>query len=310
MIKLTTPVAFFTFNRIDTTKQVFEAIRRAKPPKLYLVSDGPRDHVAGEKEKVAAVRDYMESHVDWDCQVFKNYADRNMGCGKRVSSGISWVFEQEEEAIILEDDCLPDDTFFLYCQEMLEYYREDERIMIIGGSNSAASDYHTKEEYLFTKIPLIWGWASWRRAWELYDYDIKTWPEQKKKKAFRKLMPLKAYWVYEAEFDALYRHSYDTWDYQLYYAVMLHDKLNIAPRVSYTKNIGFQGEATHTTGAQNITAVEAGRCTFPIRHRAEVIWDEEFDRFYLERKGKHGFTAKIKSMLGLDINKPIWEKKK
>ena len=302
-----TPVAFFTFNRLETTKRVFEAIREAKPPRLYLVSDGAREHVAGEKEKVETVRTYLETHIDWECQVFKNYASGNMGCGRRVSSGISWVFENEEEAIILEDDCLPDPSFFLYCQDMLDYYRDNEKIMMIGGSNPAAY-YEVAEDYLFTKIPYIWGWATWRRSWKLYDFDLKTWPEQKKNHMFRRLMPLKAYWVYMAEFDALYKHVYDTWDYQLMYATMLHDKLNIVPKISYTQNIGFQEESTHTKGTPESMEQKVGACTFPIKHREEVEWDREFDQMYFKRTNRHGLTVKIKSILGLDVNKSIWEK--
>ncbi|MBD5531529.1 MAG: glycosyltransferase family 2 protein [Lachnospiraceae bacterium] len=307
MDQLTTPVAFFTFNRLSTTKQVFEAIRQARPRKLYLVSDGARARVAGEKEKVDEVRAYLESHIDWECEVHKNYAEQNMGCGRRVSSGISWVFDQEEEAIILEDDCLPDPTFFTYCQEMLAYYRDDERIMVIGGSNPAAY-YETEQDYLFTKVPFIWGWASWRRAWKLYDFDIKSWEKEKKNPVFRKVLPLKSYWVYTAEFDALYRHSYDTWDYQLMYATLLHDKLNIVPRQSYTRNIGFQEESTHTSGELKSVELRAGACRFPIRHREEVVWDEEFDRTYFKRANGHGLIVKIKSILGLDVNRSVFGK--
>lgn len=302
-----TPVAFFTFNRLDTTKRVFEAIRDAKPPRLYLVSDGAREHVAGEKEKVEMVRAYLESHIDWECQVFKNYAPENMGCGKRVSSGITWVFENEEDAIILEDDCLPDQKFFLYCQDMLEHYRDDERIMVIGGNNPAGY-FEIEEDYTFTKIPYIWGWASWRRAWKLYDYDLKTWPEQKKNPIFHKVMPLMAYWVYMAEFDTLYRHAYDTWDYQLMYATMLYDKLNIVPKISYTRNIGFQEESTHTKGTPKGVEQKIGASRFPVKYREEVEWDYKFDQIYHKKTCKHGLIVKIKSILGLDINKSIWEK--
>lgn len=309
MGQLTTPVAFFTFNRLVTTKQVFEAIREAKPPRLYLVSDGARPHVAGEAERVAEVRSYLESHIDWECEVHKNYAEQNMGCGRRVSSGISWVFENEEEAIILEDDCLPDPSFFTYCQEMLAHYRDDERIMVVGGSNPAAY-YETEHDYLFTKVPFIWGWASWRRAWKLYDFDLKTWEKEKKNPVFRRVLPLKSYWVYTAEFDALYQHFYDTWDYQLMYATILHDKLNIVPRQSYTRNIGFQEESTHTKKAPESVEQNVGACRFPIHYRREIVWDEEFDRMYFKRTNKHGPVVKIKSLLGFDINRSIFGKKR
>lgn len=309
MDQLTTPVAFFTFNRLSTTKQVFEVIRQMRPCKLYLISDGARAHVQGEKEKVDAVRAYVESHIDWECEIHKNYAEQNMNCGRRVSSGISWVFEQEEEAIILEDDCLPDPTFFTYCQEMLMRYRDDERIMVIGGCNRAAY-YETRHDYLFTKVPYIWGWASWRRAWRLYDFDLKTWEQEKKNPIFRRVLPLQSYWVYMAEFDALYRHSYDAWSYQLMYATIIHDKLNIAPRRSYTRNIGFQEGGTHTTRELKGVDLRPGACRFPIQHREQVEWDEDFDRTYFKRANRHGSIVKVKSILGLDVNQSIWERKR
>lgn len=307
---LKTAVAFCVFKNLDTTKQVFERIREAKPPKLYIVADSARAHVPGEQEKVEAVRRYIEEHIDWECEVFKNYAGDNMGCGRRISSGLNWVFEQEEQAIILEDDCVPDSTFFRYCQEMLEYYKEDERIMMISGNNPYASCYHGNEDYLFSKVPFIWGWASWRRAWKLYDYDLKTLPENRKSSLFKRVLPTKAYWVYMAEYESLYRHEFDTWDYQLMYAGILHDKLNIVPCESHVFNIGFSEEATHTFRAPKWMKQEVSPVRFPIRHRGKVLWDEAFDRGYFKAANRHGLIVKIKYMLGLDVNKSVFEKLK
>jgi hypothetical protein len=132
--QLKTPVALIIFKRPDTTERVFETIRQAKPPKLLVVADGPRTDQPGEAEKCAATRAIID-RVDWDCEVLKNYSDSNLGCGLRPATGISWVFEQVEEAIVLEDDCVPHPTFFRFCEELLEYYRHDERIMSISGIN-------------------------------------------------------------------------------------------------------------------------------------------------------------------------------
>lgn len=305
MVELKVPVVFFVFNRIETTKRVFDAIRRVKPKKLYLVSDAARNAVKGEKEVVDAVRNYIENNIDWECKIFKNYAKENMGCGKRISSGIDWVFSQEEEAIFLEDDCLPDDTFFRYCQDMLEHYRYDDRIFIVSGNNPLVN-YEASKEYLFTKIPVIWGWASWRRSWKFYDYDLKTWPVERKNPVFKKIFPLKAYWIYMSEFDVLYHHKFDTWDYQLLYATVLNHKLNIVPRKSYTQNIGFQEGATHISEAPEWISQEMNSCVFPIAYLEEIEWDEEFDKCYFKQSSKYGMTVKIKSLLGMDINKSIW----
>lgn len=305
--KLIVPVVFCVFKRLDTTKEVFEKIRKAQPAKLYIISDAPREQIAGEKEKVEAVRQYIDSHVDWKCEIVRQYAEENMGCGKRLSSGISWVFEREEQAIILEDDCVPDDTFFRYCQEMLEYYKDDERILLISGNNPIAHLYKTQYDYLFSKVPFIWGWATWRRAWNLYDYKIESWTDNRKNPLIKEAIPVKkAYWLYTSQFDILNSGKFnDTWSYQFMYTGIIHGMYGILPTQSHVFNIGFMEESTHTKNApkwinQNITAVK-----FPINYRPAVEWDKDFDICYMKHAGKHGLIIKIKHTLGLDINKPI-----
>ena len=147
--KLTTPVAFIIFNRPDTTRIVFEEIKKAKPEKLLIIADGPRNNKPGEKERCAETRAIVEN-IDWECEVLRNYSDKNMGCKNRVASGLNWVFENVEEAIILEDDCLPDQSFFRYCQELLEKYRDDKRIMLIAGDNMLFENNKQKYSYYFS----------------------------------------------------------------------------------------------------------------------------------------------------------------
>lgn len=307
--KLTVPVVFCVFKRLDTTKQVFEKIREAQPEKLYIISDAPREHVAGEKEKVEEVRAYIDAHVDWDCRLVHHYADQNMGCGKRLSSGITWVFEREEQAIILEDDCVPDSTFFRYCQEMLEYYKDDERILLISGNNPIARLYQTQHDYLFSYVPFIWGWATWRRAWKLYDYRISSWPENRKNPVFKRAIPVKkAYWLYTCEFDVLNSGKFDdTWSYQFMYTGIINSMYGILPAKSHVFNIGFMEESTHTKDVPKWMSQEVEPVRFPIRHRERVEWDRDFDIRYMEHFGEHGLTVKIKHMLGFDINKSIFE---
>ncbi len=306
---LSVPVVFCVFKRLDTTKRVFEKIREAKPQKLYIISDAPREHVNGEREKVEEVRNYIDTHVDWTCELIHHYAERNMGCGKRLSSGITWVFEREEQAIILEDDCVPDSTFFRYCQEMLDYYRDDERILLISGNNPIAQLYPTEHDYLFSNVPFIWGWATWRRAWKLYDYRIASWPENKKNPIWKKAIPVKkAYWLYTSEFDVLHSGKFDdTWSYQLMYAGVLHSMYGILPAKSHVFNIGFMEESTHTKDAPEWVNQDVAPVQFPIRHRKEVVWDREYDICYMKHAGEHGLTVRIKHLLGLDINKSVLE---
>ncbi len=172
--QLTTPVAFIIFKRPDTTRKVFEEIRRAKPPKLLVIADGPRPNIVGEAEKCAAARAIIDS-VDWECEVLKNYSDENLGCKQRVSSGLDWVFDNVEEAIILEDDCLPHPTFFRFCEELLEKYRGDERIMTIGGTNLLKNWKSDIQSYHCSNYFNCWGWATWKRVWKHYDVDMKLW---------------------------------------------------------------------------------------------------------------------------------------
>lgn len=307
--KLTTPVVFFVFKRLDTTMQVFEKIRNAQPEKLYVISDAPRKYIQGEKEKVDEVRAYIDEHIDWDCEVIHHYAEENMGCGKRLSSGITWVFEREEQAIILEDDCVPDDTFFRYCQEMLEYYKNDERILLISGNNPIADHYHTEHDYLFSNVPFIWGWATWKRAWKLYDYRIKSWPHNRKNPLIKKAIPVKkAYWLYTSEFDLLNSGKFDdTWSYQFMYTGIINGMHGILPAQSHVFNIGFMEESTHTKNAPTWVTQDIHPVYFPIKHREAVEWDRDFDVCYMNYAGEHGLTIKIKYLLGLDINKSIFE---
>src|SRR4028118_433764 len=171
-----TPVVLIIFNRPAQTEKVFEVIRQAKPPKLLVIADGSRAERPGEAEKCAAARAVID-RVDWDCEVFKNYSDVNLGCDPRISSGLNWVFETVEEAIILEDDCVPHPTFFRYCEELLERYRHDARVMNISGQNVLFGRHRTEYSYYFSRYTLCWGWASWRRAWQYFDVDVKLWPE-------------------------------------------------------------------------------------------------------------------------------------
>lgn len=307
--RLEVPVLFCTFKRLDTAKQVFEQIRKVKPQKLYLVSDAARPEVDGEQEKVQAVHDYVESHIDWECEVFRNYATTNMGCGRRIYSGINWIFEAEEQAIILEDDCVPQEGFFEYCQKMLAYYQNDEEILMIGGNNPIAHLYDNGKDYIFSHVPFMWGWATWKRAWKLYDYEMKSWKAEKKSQKVKNAFPLKrAYQFYAAHFDSLSTGKYnDVWDYQFMYTGISHEMLCILPSKSYVQNIGFIEESTHTKNAPKWICAEASPVEFPLHYRNEYEWDCEFDRIYMDLISKGSYVVRIKSKLGLDVNQSVFE---
>ncbi len=302
---MNTAVVFITFNRLDTVKRVFEKIREAKPPKLYLVSDGPRSDREGEDLLVDNVRGFIEANIDWDCTVHKDYAQSNMGCGHRIASGLDRVFSMEEEAIILEDDCVPEEGFFTFCEQMLDHYRDEERVMAVCGSN-LASDYETEQDYLFTRAVHTWGWATWRRAWELFDYDLSSWPDHRHDNIWKRYLPTNARWFFTSQFEVIHRHMYDVWDYQFMYAGMINDRLLICPHKSLVTNIGFSAEATNTKELPEGFVIDVAKYDLPVRFRDEIVWDEEFDRLFFKRTGKYGWKAKIKLWLGLDINKGLF----
>lgn len=239
---LSTPVAFLIFNRPKLTEIVFEAIRKAKPQKLLVVADGPR--FQEEIENCQKAREVI-TQVDWNCEVLTNFSENNLGCKKRVSSGLGWIFSEVEEAIILEDDCVPAPSFFNFCQTLLEYYRYDERIMAICGENYYQGE--ANYSYRFSKYSHIWGWASWRRAWKYYDVDMKTWREYKDKNFIASTCEdswEQKYWI--DKFKKVFEGEIDTWDYQWMYNCFSQNGLSIIPRTNLISNIGYGIDATHT----------------------------------------------------------------
>lgn len=277
--QLKIPVAFIIFNRLDTTKEVFSEIRKIRPEKLYLISDGARQEKKGEFEKVKQVRSYVENSIDWSCEIRKDYAIQNMGCKNRVASGITWVFQQEEMAIILEDDCKPMQEFFAFAQEMLTLYKDNEKIMMVSGTN-LVKKYTVKESYTFSYFSSIWGWATWRRAWDKYDINIKGWPELKKNGYFKNYYkPLTCY-LMNRDFGKVYRHEKDTWDFQWEYTRIVNGGLGIVPCVNMIENIGFgRADATHTTSATK-QDFSCGKMRFPLSHPDHIQQNPYYDQLY------------------------------
>lgn len=265
---LKTAVLFLVFNRLDTTKQVFESIRLAKPPRLYVASDGARSSREGEEVTVQAVRDYVLTHIDWDCEVKTLFRDQNLGCKYAVSSAINWFFENEEMGIILEDDCLPDPAFFPFCQELLERYRFDQRIGIISGDNFQFGNRRNDDSYYFSKYVHIWGWASWRDRWiGCYDVTMAKWPHVRDENWLTDMVDNTreaAYW--KNIFERVYRGEIDTWDYQWVFANLLGGRLNVMPNVNMISNIGFNEDATHTTGKSKLANMTKSSVEFPLVH--------------------------------------------
>lgn len=239
------PILFLIFNRPDTTQKVFEQIRLAKPQRLYLASDGSRASKEGEAETVATVRKWVLDNIDWPCEVKTLFREENLGCGKAVSGAITWFFSQEESGIILEDDCLPNQSFFKYCEELLDRYKDDKRIWHIAGDNPLG-EWDCNSSYYFSKIQHCWGWASWADRWQEYDFDLKNYsPENIKNFSDDKYV--QRYWA--NILTKMQNHEIDTWDYQWTLKTVENKGLCINPTRNLVSNIGFEG--THYSNSQS-----------------------------------------------------------
>jgi len=303
--KLSTPVAFIIFNRPDTTERVFAEIARARPPKLLVIADGPRANRADEAEKCAAARAIVEQ-VDWDCQVLTQYSDVNLGCKQRVSSGLNWVFQTVDKAIILEDDCLPHPTFFKFCEELLERYRQDERIMMVSGDNFQFGRKRTEYSYYFSRYSHTWGWATWKRAWQHYDVQVKLWPIIRDNHWLKDILGdnrAAKYW--EVRFEECYNGLIDTWDFQWAFACWTQSGLSILPNVNLVSNIGFQIGATHTTRRNRLANMSSEAMDFPLHHPPFTIRDTLADNLtekkMLSSTAFRHLAARVKNSL-LDLS--------
>lgn len=272
---LKTAVLFLVFNRLSTTKQVFEAIRKAKPPKLYIAADGPRAEQINEKDKVKAVRNYVMQNIDWECDIKTLFRDENLGCKSAVDSAITWFFNNETMGIILEDDCLPSQSFFWYCEELLKKYLNDERVFMISGSNKADKWYPENQSYHFS-LGGIWGWASWSRAWKYYDTNIILWSNNDVRRKIKSLLGNKLYKLFSYGFNLVYNNQLDTWDYQWGFCRLIQSGLTIIPSLNLIKNIGFSDAGTHTAINPFEATIGVYEMEFPLKHPASVLVDMDY----------------------------------
>lgn len=278
--QLKTPVVLLIFNRPDATEKVFEVIRQVKPPLLLVVADGPREDKPDDIRKCNAARAIVDC-VDWDCKVLKNYSEINLGCGRRPASGLDWVFEMVEEAIILEDDCVPHPTFFRFCEELLERYRYDQRIMSISGQNVQFGRRRTEYSYYFSRYNHGWGWATWRRAWQYFDFDMKLWPEVLDKNLLKDiLVDTHVVKNWTKIFQLTYDKFINCWDYQFTFSCWIQNGLSILSDVNLVSNIGHGSEASNTTDTKSpFNNIPAEAVSFPLKHPLFVIRNLEADDF-------------------------------
>jgi len=295
---LQTAVLFLVFNRPDTTAQVFGAIRQAKPPRLYVAADGPREGREGEAERVAKVRE-IATAVDWPCEVKTLFREQNLGCKHAVSGAITWFFEQEEQGVILEDDCLPHPDFFTFCETLLDRYVADERVSVITGNNFQQGQRRGEASYYFSKYNHCWGWASWSHAWQHYQGDLPFWPEWSESDAWPKHTPDKVerrYWG--KTFDRVRAGQIDSWAYPWTASVWYQGGLTATPNVNLVSNIGFGVDSTHTGSANSPLAnLPIGRIGEPI-HPQIIEQHHDADRFVADhvfgcryRRFPHSFIS-------------------
>jgi hypothetical protein len=247
------PILFLVFNRPETTRQVFQRIKEIKPAKLFIAADGPRAGKEGEEEKTEAVRRLILDGINWPCEVKTLFRFHNLGCGNAVSTAITWFFDNVEEGVILEDDTLPDPSFFNFCKNLLEKYRNDDKVKMIGGNNFQKGKWRGDGSYYFSAYSHIWGWASWRRTWNEYDFELKELNEIKVSKILDKYFPdkkVKTHWV--DVFNQLRDGKFDTWDLQLLYCILQKNGRTIIPNVNLVTNTGFGMGATHTANKNDI----------------------------------------------------------
>ena len=295
-------VLFLIFNRPDTTDKVFEQIRSARPPRLYIAADAYRPHVENEELLCEQAKETV-NHIDWECEVKTLYSDENLGCRNAVSSAINWFFDHEEEGIILEDDCLPANSFFKFCDVLLEEYRYDTRIRHISGCNLQQGKEWGDGSYYFSNRTHVWGWAAWRRVWQDFEVTLHKYDNEQIKNKIKDIYvdPLVCEtWV--SIFKDLKAGKIDSWAHQLDFANLFNNGLAIIPNVNLISNIGFGNNATHTFNDDNVYA------NVPLKEIDEIIAPTFFlpekqadmrlliPEFNIEQRRRKQLRKKVKSM--------------
>lgn len=303
-----TPILLIIFNRPDYSQNVFDAIRKIQPSILYIAADGPRPTEPLDLDKCKKTREIV-NQIDWPCKLNTRFRDVNLGCGKGPSDAISWFFSKEEYGIILEDDCVPDTSFFFFCEDLLKKYIYDSRIMHISGTNHNPMYIRDIEySYFFAQIGHMWGWATWRRAWQLFDYDMTKFEEVVAKKYFNDLY--QDYWIgkyMKRKFlETFTKRIEGVWDYQWEFTRLINSGLSIIPNNNLVRNIGFGEDATHTFSSNsNFSETEIQKLNLPLKHPPFIIKDRKSEKrhFYkmfiwilkrkvLSRFGFKGYNSK------------------
>lgn len=306
-----TPILFLVFNRFDTTLRVFNEIRKVKPKKLYVSCDGPRPGNLVDQDQVKRIRDYLTKSIDWECEFSTNFYESNLGCKEAVSSGLDWFYGQVDFGIVLEDDCLPNLSFFLFCEKMLLKYKDDYRIWHIGGvCNLSSEDYIEDSSYYFSNYMHIWGWATWSSRWKDYKKVLTNLDLFRKSDYLSRITTsyfAKTQWLYS--FYSVNENKVNTWDFQWYYCVWTNGGLSILPKVNLVSNIGFGKNSTHTDNAEhqlaNRTTEDYDSFDFKDPDFIRVI--AEYDRLNEKVLFRQSIYSKLKNMIVFQVKNFIYD---
>ena len=271
------PVLVLAFNRPDTTEKVIAAIRQARPDRVFFAVDGARPDRPGEREQVLAVQKLADL-IDWPCEITTLFRERNLGCKIAVSEAITWFFDEVESGIVLEDDCIAHPSFFRFAGELLERFKDDERIALVSGNNFQFGRQRTNYSYYYSRYNHIWGWASWSRAWKLYDHKMTCWPEVRAGDWLMDLFgdPVAVrYWT--KIFDTTYAELNTSWAYRWTFACWIHSCLSVLPSRNLVSNVGFGAGATHTKRRYSVANLPAEPMEFPLSHPPYMIRDSIAD---------------------------------
>ncbi len=287
-----TPILLLIFNRPTAVEKVIQNLRAIQPAKVYVGADGPRPNKPDDSAKCAQARDILKN-IDWSCEIITLFREKNMGCRNAVHEAIDWFFEHEESGIILEDDCVPDVSFFPFATELLERYKESPQVMHIAGDNPIEDLTHSlPESYTFVSMPLVWGWATWRRAWRKMNLSL----EGLEDFDFKQLSLDSLSQKYLAEkFEATQKEENDSWAYAWYYSILQNKGICILPKVNLVRNIGFNEESTHTTTSNKIRELKSQKVPFPLTHPESIKVSHEIEQqlFYAAQKTKMGLLGRF-----------------
>lgn len=280
---MNTPILLIVFNRPEKTKQVFEAIKQQKPKQLFIAADGPRLNNELDRVKCAETRDIIKQ-IDWPCDIKTLFRTENRGCGYGPAEAITWFFDHVEEGIILEDDCLVTPSFFQFCDNMLHYYRDNDNVSMISGSNFLEEYKYDTQSYVISKLGLTWGWATWKKSWELFNHDLDSWDKYRFQiESFIKNPSLMKHLEEEFNIYSDPTRKQDVWDFQWLFARLYHHQYSIVPTANLVSNIGFDHEANHTFNESNVLSkIKIRPLKLPIKYQKFKV-DKYFDWLLFER---------------------------